>query len=132
VSSLKQKILQLNFESSYPKPKKAGVAMHRWLNACQQLLEIKDFLKNPQLYFENNPPRARRIGNMFGRAITFLTKKPRRYRTYAISLGLYKYFYPGKTANAHYCLFIAADRTEKTSEFWVCLAKTTPTERYTD
>jgi len=132
MTTLKQKILQLDFESSFPKPKKAGVAMRRWLSAQHQWLEICDFIKNPQLYFEKDVQRARRIGNMFGRAIAFLTRKPKRFRRYAISLGLQKYFYRGKTANAHYCLFITSDFKEKAAEFRVSLATTAPTEEYTD
>ncbi len=126
MSSLKQKILQLNFEESFPKPKKAGAAMRRWLSARYQLLEIQEFLKNPQLYFEKDARRALRIASIFKRSILYLTAKPRRFRGYAISLGLHK------TANAHYCLLITSDFKEKPSEFWACLAETAPTEEYTD
>ncbi len=126
MTTLKEEILQLNFEDSFPKPKKAGAAMRGWLSAQHQLLEIQDFLKNPQLYFEKDAQRARHIASIFKRSVLYLTRKPRQFRGYAISLGLHK------TANAHYCLLITSDFKEKPSEFWVCLATTTPTEECTD
>ncbi len=133
MTTLKQKILQLDFESSFPKPKARGIAMRRWLSAYHQYMEIRDFFKNPRFYFEKDIQRARHITNIFKRSILYLTAKPRRFRTYTISLGLCKYLFSGKTINVHYCISLAADRTEKASEIRVSLSKhTAPKEEYDD
>ncbi len=107
--------------------------MRRWLSAQQQFLEIKDFLKNPRLYFEKDVPRARHIAGMFRNAILHLTRKPKRYRNFRISLGLYKYLFSGKTFNKHYCILLGGDRITKTSGIYVTLTREmTPDIEYID
>lgn len=96
------------FERAFPKPKRNGVAMKRWLNAWHQLAEIHDWVKNP--YF--NDERGKRIAQIIKEAFSWcFATKPLRYRTYRISLGLMKYPTRNKYSDVmHYGIKITSNR----------------------